>query len=225
MAIGVNIKYYIPEDEYQYTKLTYKKDLIPESVNDGTIVNLDPTPDQQIVNDLEEGQVYYFIIYTDKSESPYVKYESPQDDPNTPFKEMIEIQKQVGEDEFRTVYSWFGKWGKSDEIEVNKYGVTKQQESITIMEGVTPMKYGKVQQQDNIVITEDKDPMKYGLVSQQDNIIFTDYKGSYDEVSVSASDTIIISEIVTQQTTTNEVASNIINFTEEASAEIVTEEE
>lgn len=217
------VRYVVPPGEYKYCKLTYKKDEMPVSVNDGHILNLDATGSELEVTGLEKFSDYWFVIYTDKSESAPYPFKSGDDD-LSPFTEAVEVQKQTGEDTFVTVYSWHGKWGKPDEIEVNRYGVTEQQEFITIMEGVTPMKYGKVQQQDNIVITEDKDPMKYGLVSQQDNIIFTDYKGSYDEVSVSTSDTIIISEIVTQQTTTNEIASNIINFTEEASAEIVTEE-
>lgn len=198
------VRYVVPPGEYKYCKLTYKKDEMPVSVNDGHILNLDATGSELEVTGLEKFSDYWFVIYTDKSESVPYPFKSGDDD-LSPFTEAVEVQKQTGEDTFVTVYSWHGKWGKPDEIEVNRYGVTGQQEFITIMEGVTPMKYGKVQQQDNIIIT--------------------DYKGNYDEVSVSVSDTITISEIVSSNTTTNEIASNIINFTEEASAEIVTEEE
>lgn len=205
MAIGVNIKYYIPEDEYQYTKLTYKKDLIPESVNDGTIVNLDPTSDQQIVNDLEEGQVYYFIIYTDKSESPYVKYESPQDDPNTPFKEMIEIQKQVGEDEFRTVHSWFGKWGKLDDIQIVKYGVVTETNNV------------------NIQMIEQVD--KYKLVQQQEDVTVIESVSPEVKEDVITSETVNIIETISQETTTNPTNQDNVIVSDSVDAEIVTEEE
>jgi len=198
------VRYVVPPGEYKYCKLTYKKDEMPVSVNDGHILNLDATGSELEVTGLEKFSDYWFVIYTDKSESAPYPFKSGDDD-LSPFTEAVEVQKQVGEDEFVTVYSWHGKWGKPDEIEVNRYGVTEQQEFITIMEGVTPMKYGKVQQQDNIVITESQDPMSYVEVSHQDNII--------------------ISEIISSNTTNNEIVSNTINFTEEASAEIVTEEE
>ena len=66
----VKVNYIVPEGDYQYCKLTYKKDLQPESVNDGTIVNLDYTESECMVEGLEENANYWFVIYTDKNESP-----------------------------------------------------------------------------------------------------------------------------------------------------------
>lgn len=75
IPIRVKVDYYIPEGDYQYCKLTYKKNKEPESVNDGTIVNIDPIETNCLVEGLEEEQVYYFTIYTDKSESEPFIYE------------------------------------------------------------------------------------------------------------------------------------------------------
>ena len=79
------IKYYIPENTYQYTKLTYKKEKKPESVNDGTIVNLDPTTTEIILQDLDEKTKYWFTIYTDISESESVDYTTGENGPEENF--------------------------------------------------------------------------------------------------------------------------------------------
>lgn len=68
------VTYFLPDDDYQYTKLTYKKDVQPESVNDGTIVNLDPTQDSVNVEGLIENASYWFKIFTNKSESEAFGY-------------------------------------------------------------------------------------------------------------------------------------------------------
>lgn len=74
------VTYFLPDDNYEYTKLTYKRDVQPESVNDGTIVNLDPSQDYVTVEGLVENASYWFKIFTSKSESeafPYTVGESP----------------------------------------------------------------------------------------------------------------------------------------------------
>lgn len=74
------VTYFLPDDEYEYTKLTYKRDVKPESVNDGTIVNLDPSQDYINVEGLVENASYWFKIFTSKSESeafPYTVREMP----------------------------------------------------------------------------------------------------------------------------------------------------
>lgn len=68
------VTYFLPNDDYQYTKLTYKKDVQPESVNDGIIVNLDPTQDSVNVEGLIENASYWFKIFTNKSESEAFGY-------------------------------------------------------------------------------------------------------------------------------------------------------
>lgn len=70
----VKVNYYIPSGDYQFTKLTYKKDKEPASVNDGTIVDLDMTQTEAIVDRLEENNTYYFTIFTDISESNSVSF-------------------------------------------------------------------------------------------------------------------------------------------------------
>lgn len=70
----VKVNYYIPSGDYQYTKLTYKKDKEPASVNDGTIVDLDMTQTEAIVDHLEENSTYYFTIFTDINESTSVSF-------------------------------------------------------------------------------------------------------------------------------------------------------
>ena len=68
------VTYFLPNDTYEYTKLTYKRDIQPESVNDGTIVNLDPTQDSVTVEGLIENASYWFKIFTSKSESEAFPY-------------------------------------------------------------------------------------------------------------------------------------------------------
>lgn len=68
------VTYFLPDDTYEYTKLTYKKSVQPESVNDGTIVNLDPTQDSVTVEGLIENTSYWFKIFTNKSESEAFPY-------------------------------------------------------------------------------------------------------------------------------------------------------
>lgn len=98
LGATVKVNYYIPEGTYQYCKLTYKKDKEPESVNDGTIVNIDPTETDCLVKGLEEEQTYYFTIYTDKSESnpfPFVVGEVPVPPGPTPDPEYVDIINQI----------------------------------------------------------------------------------------------------------------------------------
>jgi len=75
IPVTVRVSYVIPNDDYKYCKLTWKKDEMPTSVNDGTsatILKDEPTVD---VIGLEEGANYWFTIYTNKSESPPFYYE------------------------------------------------------------------------------------------------------------------------------------------------------
>jgi len=70
----IKVNYMIPEGDYQYCKLTYKKDKQPESVNDGTIIDIDATQSECTIEGLEENNNYWFTIYTDKNESPPFPY-------------------------------------------------------------------------------------------------------------------------------------------------------
>lgn len=74
------ITYYIPESNYQYTRITYKKGKAPESVNDGTIINVDYTLTECYVTGLDEYTEYWFTIFTDKSESESYQFTSGADE-------------------------------------------------------------------------------------------------------------------------------------------------
>lgn len=71
-ALGatVRITYTIPEGNYNYAKLVYKKDFQPTSSDDGDSIDIYPNNTTVNVDDLDENQLYYFTIFTDKSESP-----------------------------------------------------------------------------------------------------------------------------------------------------------
>lgn len=69
------INYYLPYDDYEYAKITYKGDEEPQDVNDGLSITIVKTESSINVNNLLEGQLYWFKIFTNKSESngfPYV---------------------------------------------------------------------------------------------------------------------------------------------------------
>ena len=93
LGATVKVNYVVPEGDYQYCKLTYKKDTQPESVNDGTIVNLDYTESECIIEDLEEKSKYWFVIYTDKNESEAFPFLVPEiiDYGNMIFNDNSEI--------------------------------------------------------------------------------------------------------------------------------------
>lgn len=84
------VTYFLPDDTYEYTKLTYKKDVQPESVNDGTIVNLDPTQDSVTVEGLIENSSYWFKIFTNKSESEPFPFIVPVDPVPPEYKTYID---------------------------------------------------------------------------------------------------------------------------------------
>lgn len=76
----IRVNYYLPDDNYEYARITYKKNEKPESVNDGTIVPISPNDSYVDIPKFVEGQSYWFKIFTDKSESeafPYTVGEIP----------------------------------------------------------------------------------------------------------------------------------------------------
>lgn len=70
----VRVNYYVPAGDYQFTKITYKKDKEPASVNDGTVVDIDITQTEVTIGGLAENNTYYFTIFTDISESNSVSF-------------------------------------------------------------------------------------------------------------------------------------------------------
>ena len=68
------VKYDIPEGNYQYTKLVFKKKKIPKSASDGTIVDIGMEDNKVVVTGLEENTTYYFVVFTNKTRSEAYKY-------------------------------------------------------------------------------------------------------------------------------------------------------
>ena len=65
----VKVSYYLPDDNYTYTKLTYNSEHEPEDKDDGTSIDILPSNTSVNVEGLEEDTLYYFTIFTNKSES------------------------------------------------------------------------------------------------------------------------------------------------------------
>ena len=68
------VNYYLPDSDYTYTKITYKMNDKPQSVNDGTIVNIDPSQSSVDISNLTVHGNYWFTIFTNKSESEAFPY-------------------------------------------------------------------------------------------------------------------------------------------------------
>ena len=76
----VKVSYYLPDDTYTYSKLTYNSEHEPEDKDDGTSIDILPSNTSVNVEDLQENTLYYFTIFTNKSESspfPFVVGEPP----------------------------------------------------------------------------------------------------------------------------------------------------
>lgn len=77
---SVKVSYYLPDDTYTYSKLTYNSEHEPEDKDDGTSIDILPTNTSVNVNGLQENMLYYFTIFTNKSESepfPFIVGEVP----------------------------------------------------------------------------------------------------------------------------------------------------
>ena len=93
------VSFDIPTSNYGYIKLVYKKDDIPTSVEDGKVKELDVDDDTVTVTGLEELTTYYFMIFTNKSESEPYKYKTGAKEVGI-FKEDIIIIKGGVDNDF-----------------------------------------------------------------------------------------------------------------------------
>lgn len=131
------IEYEIPEAEYQYTKLVYKKKKIPKSPNDGTDIDIGVDDTEAFVSGLEENTTYYFAIFTNRTKSNAYKFKTGANPViEAPFRETVEVLKKTGDDEFTSVYEWTGKWGKPDDASTTHFTV-EAQEILNITESAT----------------------------------------------------------------------------------------
>ena len=69
LGATVKVSYYLPDDTYTYSKLTYNSEHEPENKDDGTSIDILPSNTSVNVEGLEEDTLYYFTIFTNKSES------------------------------------------------------------------------------------------------------------------------------------------------------------
>lgn len=70
----VTVLYTIPSGTYNYIKLVYKKDYIPESYADGTAIDITRSSTRQSISGINDGYTYWFVIFTDISTSDPVKF-------------------------------------------------------------------------------------------------------------------------------------------------------
>lgn len=69
------VNYYLQDDKYTYSKITFKEDTPPIDMNDGYVQDISASQSSVNIENLVEGQKYYFTIFTNKSESesfPYI---------------------------------------------------------------------------------------------------------------------------------------------------------
>lgn len=81
----VRITYEIPDEDYEYVKLVYKKDAIPNNVDDGTAIDINKSSTSRTINGISDGGRYWFVIFTDLTTSDPVSldtmnYESVPDE-------------------------------------------------------------------------------------------------------------------------------------------------
>lgn len=90
------VSYDIPESDYQYTKLVYKKKKIPKSASDGDAIDLNADATEIVINNLDENSKYYFKIFTDKTQSNSYKYSTGSNPPvQGKWKETISYLKMI----------------------------------------------------------------------------------------------------------------------------------
>ncbi len=63
------VNYSIPLANYNYIKLVYKKDAIPDNADDGTAITIIQNSTSQEITGINQNGVYWFVIFTDKSTS------------------------------------------------------------------------------------------------------------------------------------------------------------
>jgi len=69
------VNYNIPFANYNYIKLVYKKDAIPDNADDGTAITITQNSTSQEITGINQNGVYWFVIFTDKSTSDPKSFE------------------------------------------------------------------------------------------------------------------------------------------------------
>lgn len=103
-ATKASVEYEIPEAEYQYTKLVYKKKKIPKSANDGTAIDIGADDTEAFVSGLEENTTYYFVVFTNRTKSNAYKFKTGKNaPPEGIFKIRITTSQGVKDNDFKEV--------------------------------------------------------------------------------------------------------------------------
>lgn len=98
------IEYEIPEAEYQYTKLVYKKKKIPKSPSDGTAIDIGADDTEAFVSGLDENTTYYFVVFTNRTKSNAYKFKTGKNaPPEGIFKIRITTSQGVKDNDFKEV--------------------------------------------------------------------------------------------------------------------------
>lgn len=98
------VEYEIPEAEYQYTKLVYKKKKIPKSASDGTAIDIVADDTEAFVSGLEENTTYYFVVFTNRTKSNAYKFKTGKNaPPEGIFKIRITTLQGIKDNDFKEI--------------------------------------------------------------------------------------------------------------------------
>ena len=106
-ATKATVEYEIPEAEYQYTKLVYKKKKIPKSPSDGTAIDIGADDTEVVVTGLEENTIYYFVVFTNRTKSNAYKFKTGHNAPEEGiFKLKVTIDKALLDNDIKDFISY-----------------------------------------------------------------------------------------------------------------------
>ena len=106
-ATKATVEYEIPEAEYQYTKLVYKKKKIPKSASDGTAIDIGADDTEVVVTNLEPSTVYYFVVFTNRTKSNAYKFRTGSYiAPEGIFKLRVTVDKALLDNDFKDFVSY-----------------------------------------------------------------------------------------------------------------------
>lgn len=101
------VEYEIPEAEYQYTKLVYKKKKIPKSASDGTAIDIGADDTEVVVTNLEPSTVYYFVVFTNRTKSNAYKFKTGHNAPEEGILKLkVTIDKALLDNDIKDFVSY-----------------------------------------------------------------------------------------------------------------------
>lgn len=92
------VRYEVPNANYEYCKIVYKKEHIPTSVTDGIAKTVDYDDAEVTITGLSEDTLYYFVVFTDKTESDPYRFKTGKQ--GGIFKMYIQTSKSLVENSF-----------------------------------------------------------------------------------------------------------------------------